>query len=132
MAYNAAITYSRKRIKGRQHVVVTVIETEVTLATHEFSFASPDSGVGTLTFHHCTLATGGAGITATTVDPQVGEATGASSVFINGAAAADTRNAPDSRFYVSGGLLYGRSGSDGNIGSTGTVTTVIVCSEGHV
>ena len=135
MAYLATVTSSTRIVAQRRHVVVTVVETGTTGNTHEFSFAAPDSGIGTLAFHHAVLATGGAGITATQVDPQVGESTGSSgsaSVWANGAASADTRNAPDARGYASAGLFYSRSMCDGNIGTTGTITTTMVWVEGAV
>ncbi len=130
MAYAAAVTYAYQTILGRQHTIVTVVETGVTLSTHEWSASVPQTG--TLTFHKSTLVASGVGAVATTVDPIMGEATGATGVFANGAAAAAPRNAPDARYRTDSGVLYGRSGSDGDIGSTGTITTVLICVDGHI
>ncbi len=129
MAYSPTVTTEDRVIRGRLHRVTTVVERGVTGASDEWTCEGPPSGIGTLTIHVCTLATGGSGVTATTVDPQMGEATGASSIWANASATSSTRNAPDARFL--GWTLYGRSGANGDIGSTGTITTRIVWTEGH-
>lgn len=130
MAYDADITYERKVILGREHTIVTVVETEVVDNSHEFEVEAPRSGLGTITFHSAVLTAAGAGATATTVDPQVSESTGGTAFWENGAAAAETRSSPDERF--KGSSLFFKSMSDGNVGATGNITTTIVFAEGHI
>lgn len=126
MAYAAAYSAETLYIGGRRHLALVVTETGVTGNTHEWSHQGVK--VGTLTFHKCVLTAGDG--SATTIDPQVGEATGTASVYENGAAAALTRAAPDARYYA--GTVYGKSMANGTTGTTGTIVTTMIFAEGHV
>lgn len=130
MAYAAAETRTEARLGGRLYLKIVIVETGVTVATNEYTLTSLPLR-GTMVEHRCVLATGGAGITATAVDPELGAATTTKEIFENGAAAASTTNLNQSKGFT-GPTLYGRSGSDGNIGSTGTITTTITIMEGSL
>lgn len=130
MAYDYTVTESRARVGGKVYHKRVIVETGVTLGTHEYTLPALPMR-GTVVEHRAVLATGGAGITATVVDPELGTATGTKEIFENGAAAATTTNLNLSKGF-NGPTLYGRSGSDGNIGSTGTITTTITIMEGSL
>ena len=130
MAYASTVTRTRARVAGKVYHKIVVAETGVTLATNEYTLTGLPLR-GTVVEHRCVLATGGAGITATVVDPELGAATTTKELFENGTAAATTTNLNLSKGF-NGPTLYGRSGSDGNIGSTGTITTTITIMEGSL
>ncbi len=131
MAYAATVTRVRSRINRRAIWTITVVETGVTSATDEYTIDNVPPR-GKVIEHRCKLTSGGTGITATTVDPELGTATTKKEVFENGTAAATCTNMNLTSGY-SGTTLYGRSGAGGgggNIGSTGNITTVMVIAEG--
>lgn len=133
MAYAAAETRTEARLGGSLYLKIVIVETGVTAATDEYTMTSLPLR-GTVVEHRCVLATGGAGITATTVDPELGAATTTKEIFENGAAAASPTNLNLSKGFT-GPTLYGRSGAGGgggNIGSTGTITTTITIMEGSL
>lgn len=127
MAYNAAVTYAQKVMAGRSYTIATVLETGVVDNTHEFQVEGPI--LGSLTFHRAALTAGDG--TATTIDPQVGESTGTKAVYENNAAAASSRSAVRSSYYVSDGILFGKSMANGSTGTTGFITTVLVLEDGN-
>lgn len=129
MAYVATKTASEIIEEGRRYTIYTVVETGVTLTTHEYTIDVPR--VGTVT-HVSSVLTAGNG-NATTIDPQIGEATGtgSASVYENGAAAASVRADPDARYYTASQTLYCRSVANGTTGTTGNITTTIVVAAGH-
>lgn len=125
-----AISYSDpvfSDVAGRRHVSVDITETstgpsdEWELDIHEFA---------TVTLVHCVLETAGS---ASTVDPEIGTATGwsvSSLDHVNGAAsaAAAVRIQSRSTVVARGGKLYGRSKPDN---TAGTIKTRVAWVEGH-
>lgn len=131
MAYASTVTRVRSRIGGRAIWTITIVETGVTAGTEEYTVDNLPPR-GKLVEHRCKLTSGGTGITATTVDPEVGTASTKKDIWENGTAAASCTNVNLTAGY-SGTTLYGRSvagGGGGNIGSTGNITTVMVIAEG--
>ena len=127
MAYAASVTYTPQGPDG--HVIVTVVETGVTVATHEFSFEVPFPS-GSVHLQKVILTAGDG--SATTVDPVLYEKTGAGSidkVYENGGAAVAVRNVPANTHYLTlTGKLYGVSNANGTTGTTGYITSYyIVC-----
>lgn len=126
MAYSAAVTYQTSFVAGVRHVVATIVETGVTLSTHEYEVEVPLGG--TMHLHICTLTAGDG--SATTVDPDIFEVTGTTAtarrVWQNGAAAASARSTPtDAHFYTANGKLYCHSTANGTTGTTGNITTIM-------
>lgn len=130
MAYAASVSYKKARLAEKAYTIVTIVESDLTLTTHEYTFDAP--AFGSIVFHRAVF-TAGTG-NGTVVDPSVGEATGATSVWANGTAAATTRNTTSDAVFVTGstGQLFGRSVCDNSNGGTASITTVIVLQEGHV
>lgn len=129
MAYAAAITYVDEHVAGDDRRTVTVVETGVTAATHEYTMTVPFTG--TMHLHIATLTQGDG--SATTIDSDLFEVTGGAAtprrVWQNAAAAVGTRNTPaDAHYFTANGRLYGHSGANGTTGTTGNITTIMVFS----
>lgn len=130
MAYDATVTLTQYQIAGQAYTKVTITETGNTGTSDEKEITGlPPLGV--VTHVKSTLATGGSGVTATQVDPQLGEVTNSNAVWENTSAGTGPREGNLSKNYVSSGSLFWRAKADGNIGSTGTIVSTIVIKHGH-
>ena len=128
MAYAAPVTRTEARLGGRLYIKLVIVETGVTAAGDEFTLDSLPLR-GTIVEHRSVLTAGDG--TATTVDPELGAATTTKEIFENGAAAAAPTNLNLSKGFT-GPTLYGRSGANGNTGTTGLITTTITIMEGSL
>lgn len=126
-AYSAALT-AKARLGGRWHYYVTVTEAGVTGNTDEWQITLNSLGVPPLgTVKLVSAATSGG--TATTIDPQAGEAAAGVNIYENSAAAASVRFEPSSGKYaaVVAGIIYGQSKANG---TATTITTRLTIVEG--
>lgn len=126
MAYAAAITPSVVQFGNERFLKIVVVETGVVDNTHQAEVAVPVLG---RVLAHTAVLTAGDG-TATTIDPALGESSGAADVLDNGTPAASTRDRT-SRPFACDGTLYLRSRANGTTGTTGNVTTTIFVAYGH-
>ena len=131
MAYAAVVSsHTTRRAGGRTFHIVAISETGVTGASNEWTLTGLPF-VGTVVEVDVTLTAGNG--TATTVDPEIGETTTGTEVFINGAAGASVHNDDDNPFTtITDGTLYGRSGANGTTGTTGSIATRLTIAEGRL
>ncbi len=127
MAYAFTASVAKYRIASRLYYLYTIIETGITAGTDEFTIENLPFR-GTILQHKSVLAAGTGN--ATTVDPELGEATTTKEVFENGAAGAAPVNMNLAKGY-SATKLFGRSQANGTVsGANGKVTTTITIVEG--
>lgn len=131
MAYAYTIDSQRTRRAGGQTFhIVEITETGVTAATDEYTITGLPF-VGTVVEKDVVLTAGDG--TATTVDPELGETTTGTEIWVNGAAAASVHDDGSDPFTtVTDGTIYGRSGANGNTGTTGSIATRLTILEGRI
>jgi hypothetical protein len=133
MAYAATITIRRRTFDGRRAFVVGIAETEARDTSEtEITDATGERlpRVGTVVQVKSTLTPG----TGTTIDPTLGNATGAPAasqrlVWANGTAAAHIFAGPSALGTYTGGRLFWRS-TPNSTATDHTVNTEIIIVEG--
>ena len=130
MPYAAAAPVVERlgRTNGREHYLVTVVETGVTGSTNEWSFTLASAGLPRVAMVKAVEVTFSGG-SATNVDPEAGTYASGANVYSNGSASASPChfNPTSGIIWPSSATLYGQSNADG---TATTVTTKLLIAEG--